>query len=182
MPLMPRMCALSVGALLLVAGPATTQVTSVPFINGFSVNGSPLGGMSCGTVNVLSAPVMPPLVFSVSCRQPNDIVIIANSVCLCSPCSGQLAPSPCAIPFSACFCSNQAVDINLAPPCAVTFILLFAVPDGIGHGVASTTVPFPAAGPGLGFVLSTQAAILDSGCASPSLQFVLTKAYNVFRI
>jgi hypothetical protein len=171
---------LSLGA---VTAPAAAQTTGVPFINDYTVAGVASGSTSCTPVPIPGGGVVP---FTVTASAPGLPVFLFATIsttpgvaCLCKPCTIPASPSPCAIPFTTCgfggALSNQSVDLPLTVPfCLLLTIPGVTVPSGTG-GVFTTSPLLP---PGL--VFSTQAIVVDPGCASASFGVVITQAYDVF--
>lgn len=170
--------ALAVAVPALVASAQTTGVRVPAPINDLTVNGCCPGQRSCSTANV---PNGPPITLSVACRGPAfaSTVVFVVSFCRCSACRAQLNPSSCPIPMSACFCSNQSVDLDLSANCNTLTFLGLVLPQG-ADGVASVVLPFPAFPVNPGFLFSVQAGVLDSGCRPPGFSAVVTQAYDVF--
>ena len=173
---------LALGAL---SAPSGAQTTGVPFINDYTVAGVAPGSTSCTPVPI---PGGGPVPFTVTATAPGLPVFIFASisavpgvVCPCTPCTVPAFLSPCPIPFTACpfggALSNQSLDLPLGMSfCALLSVGGVTLPDptGIG-GVFTAPIPLP---PGIMF--STQAIILDPGCATPTFGVVFTQAYDVF--
>jgi len=162
----PRFTTFLVTMPLLAAGLAPAQTIGVPHCNEYSINGVP--GVPCA--HKFLTPIT---TLSVSCEAPFQLVGFYFSSCPCSPCTMPLPPNACGTPLSACFGSNQSVDIPYVSPCFIAGCqYVLAVPDGI-HGLATLRVvlpnlPIPAAG------FATQAVILD-----PLGPLAVTQAYTV---
>lgn len=150
---------------------APGQTTGVPFLNDYTVAGAASGSTSCTVVPI---PGGGPTVFTVTCSPTAVLAVLVFSPCPCAPGFLCVAPTPCAIPATACplaaggpGTTNQSLDLLL--PCGLLPpLVVFPV-----AGVATAVLPLP---PGL--VFGTQAAVVDPACPAP-LGAMLTQAYTV---
>lgn len=145
-------------AFLALAPLGLAQVTGVPGLNDYTINGQGSGSTSCTKVDLPSLGTNI-LILSVS-GPPNTPVILAFSACPCSPGFFNLGLAACTPPSAI-----QSIDLNLFWP----LITLDFWTDGFGN--LTLVVPCP---PNVTF--ATQAAVFDVTC--PWL-WRLTQAYDV---
>ena len=183
-----RKLSIALGLTLLLTGArANAQVTGVPGINDYTLNGSTSGSTSCTTL-CMPAPLN--LTMAVS-TVPNAPVVVFWTDCPCRGCSIPWPPNACApaIPFGsipACSLTNQSIDFFPVPNCQILFQFTLIANSA---GVASLTLSVPPLN--LGTVpcapgnptLATQAVVLDpcgvGGFPVGPGPFVLTQAYDV---
>ncbi len=171
---------------LACAGSAVAQVTGVPGINDYTLNGLVSGSQSCTS---LCFPSPTTLTMAVN-TTPGAPVIVYWTTCPCRGCSVPWPPNACApgIPLGflpGCTATNQSIDFFPAAGCAVVFS---ATLIANAAGIASLTVTVPLLSGGTvpcspNVRLSTQAVVLDlCGVGGPPVgpgPFVLTQAYDV---
>ena len=165
----------------LAIAPTLAQTTGVVGINDYTINSLGSGGTSCvplcfpnGNV-VLNLAVSAPL---------GTIAIAFFNLCPCLPCQLPGPSNACVppIPATACGLSNQSFDMDLSPPCGLTFsVTLVASSAGVYAGTVAIP-PLPGVPCSGSFQLSTQ-AIVFNGCglgvfAVPG-PFVLTQAFTI---
>ena len=175
----------SVAAVLALAlgSTLTAQVTGVPFMNDYTLNGLTSGSQSC-TPLCFPSPVT--LTMTVT-TPPGAFVVVFWMNCPCNGCALPWPPNACtpAIPngIGACATTNQSIDLNLV--CTVIFNPVMTANSA---GFASMTISVPLLSPGIvpctAFsTFSTQAVVLDlCGVGGPPVgpgPFVLTQAYDV---
>lgn len=172
--------------LALACGSLTAQVTGVPGINDYTINGSTSGSQSC-TALCMPSPLL--LTMAVN-TVPGAPVVIVWTDCPCRGCAVPWPANACtpAIPFGtipACLTTNQSLDFFPVPGCNILFQ---ATLIANAAGVASLTVAVPPLSAGTvpcgpNTRLSTQAVVIDP-CGVGGLPlgpgpFVLTQAYDV---
>lgn len=150
---------------LLLATAASAQTTGVPFVNDYTINGLGSGTTSCNPI-----PLGPGLVPFTVTSDPNLPVVYFASLCPCSPCSLPLPSASCAIPATACFGSNQSIDLALNAACP-----LIAWP-GVTDGSGVCTVMLPITGTP---TFSTQAVILNHPTCPSALGLIVTQSHQV---
>lgn len=163
-------------AALATASFALAQVTGVPGINDYTVNGLTSGSVSC-TTQCNATPVNLNLAVSTA---PGNIVIFAFSFCPCFAGFTCELPNAClpAIPSTACGSStNQSLDIQLG--CVTTF---FAGVAGTAGATMTLSIPSLGTIPPCSVQLATQAIVIDPcglGLSFLPGPFVLTQAYDL---
>jgi len=177
-------------ALAALVSPALAQTTGVCGANDLLVNGALPGSTSC----VPSGPWgSTPITLSVDGSPAAVATIFVLSTCPCSAGASCRLPSPTTcpgfIPFTACgSTTNQSLDILCVPGCVCFFLAAPnlaapACPTGVGRTTATLPLgPIPAS-IASGFVVSVQAAVLETPplCASPTWGLVKTQAYDIFK-
>jgi len=164
--------------------PAPAQVTGVPGINDYTINGLGSGGTSCIPLCIPSPTTLTLVVNTV----PGNAVIVFFSDCPCRGCSFPWLPNACVPPIPPALappCSgltNQSIDIFFGVPgCTIVFSqFLFAN----AAGVASLVLPVPPFGSvPCSALFSTQSLVFDlcgTGGSPPGPgPFVLTQAYSI---
>lgn len=150
--------------LALFASPATAQVTGVPGINDYTINGSISGSTSC---NVVTIPAGGLITFNINGANPGSLAAIIvgasvpGSACFCTP--GWLP-----LPLSSCV-GVQSLDFPMFSAVCSTVIVVGTL-DGAGN---FTVVggPCPPA-----TRLATQAVVVDTGCTPTR---VWSQAYDI---
>ena len=144
---------------------AAAQTTGVPFVNDYTIGGFGSGATSCNAITLGSGTYS----FTVT-SSPNLAVVYFIDLCPCSPCWLPLPSVTCTIPTTACFGSNQSIDIDLSSACPV-----FAFPGVTdAFGISTVTLPYGGNPP-----FSTQVAILGHPTCVSSLGLLVTQAHQV---
>jgi hypothetical protein len=143
----------------LIAGSAAAQTTGVPGINDLTMNSIGSGATSCVTQCYPNGNVTLTYMVSVA---PGAIPFVMFNFCPCLPCSLTAPSNFCspAIPATACFGSNQSLDLDLNAACGpVLFLPVGPTTTGV-VGVSITVPPIPGP-PCTNVALTAQAMILD---------------------
>jgi hypothetical protein len=170
-------------ALSLSAVPLAAQVTGVPGINDYTINGLVSGSTSCTPICI---PGPATLTLSVSTAVGNAACIVFNT-CPCTPCAFPWPTNACvpAIPPAlsppCSGATNQSIDMLLGGNCLIAFsAFVFANTAGIAS--LTITVPGFSTGPCTA-VFSTQAVVFDfCGAGGPPIgpgPFVTTQGYSI---
>ena len=169
----------------LLAASAAAQVTGVPGINDYTINGFVSGSTSCTPMCFPTGGIVLNLNVSTA---PGNPVLVLFSDCPCRGCSFPWFPNTCTPAIPPAFMppcnstTNQSIDIFLlATPCSIVWSqFLFAN----AAGQANLILPVPTfTTPPCTQVLSTQAVVFDvcgTGGNPPGPgPFVMTQAYSV---
>jgi hypothetical protein len=143
----------------LLAGSAAAQTTGVPGINDLTLNSIGSGATSCVTQCFPNGNVTLTYMVSVA---PGAIPFVMFNFCPCLPCSLTAPSNFCSptIPPTACFGSNQSLDLDLNAACGpVLFLPVGPTTTGV-VGVSITVPPIPGP-PCSNVALTAQAIILD---------------------
>jgi len=173
--------------LALTGARANAQVTGVPGINDYTLNGFTSGSTSCTSLCFPSPVTLTMAVHTA----PGNLAIAFWTDCPCRGCSIPWPPNACApsIPLGsvpACSLTNQSIDFFPVPSCSILFSFTMVANSA---GFASTTISVPLINFGTvpcaptNPTFSTQAVVLDlcgnGGVPVGPGPFVLTQAYDV---
>lgn len=162
---------------------ATAQVTGVPGINDYTLNGLVSGSTSC-TPLCIPSPV--PLTMTVNTAPGNGVMIFFTD-CPCRSCAFPWPPNTCfpgipPAPTPPCNgATNQSLDLFVAAPCVIIYSA-FLVANAAGIASQTVLVPGFTTGP-CGALFTTQAIVIDP-CGNGGFPigpgpFVMTQAYNI---
>lgn len=146
------------------ATPAAAQVTGVPGINDFTINGSVSGSTSCTPVTI---PPASPITFNISAANPGALAAIIVGVAFpgtVCPCTAGWIP----LPPSSCV-GIQSIDFPMFSPACNTVIVV-GLTDGSGNFSATASFCPP------GTKLAAQAVVVDPACIPTR---VWSQAYDI---